>query len=535
MADETQLLYLEPDDEITTVVRRLREADAARVVLVASGRSKATSGAMALRLLAQVAAEEGRQLVLVADPGARALAAEAGIPAFASVADANAEGAVPLPAAPAQRAPIHVVRGEPEPAAPEVPTTGLGLEETQAVRTLSPLSGPRARPAGRVRGTAPARRARRVAIAAAVILALGLAGVAAAVVMPAATVTLVPQVRPVGPVDYTVELPLQGPEERRLEVEEGGSATGQHVDRIRATGVATFANYNFTGPVTVPAGTIASVDGAIHFATDADVEVPPARVVGLTVIPSEASVSVTAVRGGSRSNVAELAINRVEDQQLDGRLRGPLNAQDRRVFNGEPTRGGAIERAPAISQEDVDAVEAAIEAEMARQLDDLLAENPERTYLPGGRERPQIEVPEDLVGRVDPDGEGFSLVGTLDVSRPYFLTDELDAAAFQLLSDDPEAAPGQQVVADTIDVEIGEIEPGEASASVSVTVTAQAIPDIDEAALRGRIAGMTGEAARAELEPIGGVEVSLWPWWVDRVPTLEWRVRFDVRPAESAE
>src|ERR1051325_2692146 len=96
MADETQLLYLEPDDEITTVVRRLRETDAARVVLVASGRTKATTSAVALSLLAQGAAAEGREIALVADAAARALAAEAGIPAFASVADANVEGAVPL-------------------------------------------------------------------------------------------------------------------------------------------------------------------------------------------------------------------------------------------------------------------------------------------------------------------------------------------------------------------------------------------------------------------------------------------------------
>src|SRR4029453_10352345 len=95
MADDTQLLYLEPDDEVTSVVRRLREADASRVVLVASGRTKATTSAVALRLRAQVAAEEGHELILVADPGARALAAEAGIAAFASVADANVEGAVP--------------------------------------------------------------------------------------------------------------------------------------------------------------------------------------------------------------------------------------------------------------------------------------------------------------------------------------------------------------------------------------------------------------------------------------------------------
>src|SRR6187402_3496793 len=144
MADDTQLLYLEPDDEVTTVVRRLREADAGRVVLVASGRTKATTSAVALRLLGQVAAEEGREIALVADAGARALAAEAGIAAYASVADANVEDAVPATPPPAARAPIHVVRGAGEPAAPDQPAAlaaavavplASRLDETQAVPT----------------------------------------------------------------------------------------------------------------------------------------------------------------------------------------------------------------------------------------------------------------------------------------------------------------------------------------------------------------------------------------------------------------
>jgi hypothetical protein len=82
MGDEPQILYLEPDDEITSVIRRLRETDASRVVLVAAGRTKATSSALALRLLAGVAADEGRELALVADGLGRSLAAEAGIAAF---------------------------------------------------------------------------------------------------------------------------------------------------------------------------------------------------------------------------------------------------------------------------------------------------------------------------------------------------------------------------------------------------------------------------------------------------------------------
>src|SRR5205823_12412553 len=114
-ASEAQILYLEPDDEIPSVVRRVRESEMPRLVLVAPGRSKATSSSIGLRLLARHATEVGRQLSLVADPAARTLAAEAGIPAYASIADAQAETGdhdqSPQPA-PRPLAAIHVVRGE---------------------------------------------------------------------------------------------------------------------------------------------------------------------------------------------------------------------------------------------------------------------------------------------------------------------------------------------------------------------------------------------------------------------------------------
>src|SRR5690349_6408344 len=159
---EAQILYLEPDDEIPSVVRRVRESELPRLVLVAPGRSKATSSAIGLRLLARHANEVGRQLSLVADPAARALAAEAGIPAFASIDQAQADlgGALAAAPSPAQRplAAIHVVRGEAAspPAMPVVsgppvdaeaaPTGAVAgpgrsrIEDTQAVPVAPPVS-----------------------------------------------------------------------------------------------------------------------------------------------------------------------------------------------------------------------------------------------------------------------------------------------------------------------------------------------------------------------------------------------------------
>ena len=91
-----EMLYLEPDDEITAVVRRIRASSAERI----DSRCFGTQQGNVERDRAASAGTRGRgrgqrTFALVADPASRALAAEAGIAAFASVADAAVEGAVP--------------------------------------------------------------------------------------------------------------------------------------------------------------------------------------------------------------------------------------------------------------------------------------------------------------------------------------------------------------------------------------------------------------------------------------------------------
>jgi hypothetical protein len=110
-APGVEIVYLEPDDEIPSVIRRVHEPGAAHVILVAPGRIKALSSVIALRLLARIAGAAGMEVSLVADAPTRAMAAEAGIAAFPSLADAQAGGPATEPPAP-PRASIRVVRGE---------------------------------------------------------------------------------------------------------------------------------------------------------------------------------------------------------------------------------------------------------------------------------------------------------------------------------------------------------------------------------------------------------------------------------------
>jgi hypothetical protein len=59
---------------------------------------------------------------------------------------------------------------------------------------------------------------------------------------------------------------------------------------------------------------------------------------------------------------------------------------------------------------------------------------------------------------------------------------------------------------------------------VQVTVTALAARRIDEAAVRGQIAGKTVAEARDALKDLGEVVIDLWPAWVDRLPQLDFRI-----------
>ena len=82
------IVYLDVDDEITSAATRLRDAGETRVALVLPFGSRLATSRMNFRLLSREAFTHGRRLAIVApDGGTRALAASAGLPVFASVAE----------------------------------------------------------------------------------------------------------------------------------------------------------------------------------------------------------------------------------------------------------------------------------------------------------------------------------------------------------------------------------------------------------------------------------------------------------------
>jgi hypothetical protein len=539
MATESQLLYLEPDDEITSVVRRLRETDAPRVVLVASGRTKATTSAVALRLLAQVAADEGREVVLVADAFARSLAGEASIPAFATVAEANADGAVPLEPAAPRRAPIHIVRGEPVPGAPPPalapsprPAAPRG-DETQAVRlpTATPKRVPR-----RLRLLLSPRQVPPMALVAALAAVLLLVGGGLAAVLPSAMVTITPAVERLDPARYELRLDSPVLVTGTAQAAVTQPVAGTYHDLQPATGSVVLFNWNTFTAVEVAAGTGVASDNA-SFGTVATVVVPRAQFVSFnppTIQAGEARVGVQAGDPGPNGNVAAGSIDTVQDEETAAQLRFRSDNPERLVTNPEPTAGGLDASGPMVDQADVDAAVTALRTLLSDEVAKALATSVDAVVADASpAPEPTVTVPEGLVGTRDI--AEFELTGSLAYDRAWVSVNDVEAAARERLVDQAEIVPaGRELVQGSERVTIVSTRREGPDLVATVSVTAATVATIDEMALADSLAGMSFADARAVLGDLGAVEISGWPEWVDAFPRLTWRITIDVSRPEAS-
>ena len=536
MTDDQRLLYLEPDEEITSVVRRLRETDATRVVLVVPGRSRATASAVGLRLLASFAADAGRDLALVADGSTRALAAEAGIAVFATVADATA-GTVSADAPTSPRAPIHIVRGDGSPSAAPAPAPVSAVAPARAVRPASSdetvvvrVPPPEAkRRGGRHADRPPRGRAPWIVLAVVLVLAVTVG----AALLPSATIRIVAATTAIGPLEYPVSVPIAGRESGELEATHSATPTGERIELVPAIGVVTFYNFN-TVRVAVPLGTQVSVPDGPAFATDQRIEVPRGRVTGVSIEPGVAAVGITALEGGPGGNVAAGTIVSIDDQSVRAFLRGFPEITSRLVNNGDATAGGAEVPHTVVEQSDVDALVTLIELELAAQLASRLSASDRVYAAPSAEETPVIPVPDDLVGTEDL--ETFEFTGTLAFDRPYVMRSVAEEAALTAFAADLEAVPaGMSVVPESVTVVIGAATLAADALRIEATVAATAVADIDEEAIRQRAAGLTVGEARTELSELGELEIKLWPAWVDHVPGLTMRITVLPVPPEASE
>jgi len=523
------------------------------------------------------------------DSATRALAASAGLPVFASVAEYETSFAgtdeVPAPPAPPDHGPADAAGDRPKPsrrraasAKPESETAGPPLAATAAsesptgptpatppdevvpVRVSGPPAFPAAREPGpdpdvgdafawrgpdRPPGSRPRHRAEprpgtrggsRLPIVI-VLAALGLValvgGVAAYVLLPSATVVVSPRVEALAPLDIvvTADPEATAPDAAALVVP-------AEVVNLDVTASDTFEATGKRVEEAQAKGTIRfsnldflrtnTIPGGSIVSTNAGVRF---RTNATITVPRADLVGLTVFPGRKVVGVTAVepgTAGNVEPNTIVIVPQGE-DPQALRVVNPEALSGGTHEEFPTVAQEDVDAALDQLTTALAVAFQARLADP--SIADPGATVFDATAILGDATPTVDPS----TLVGQevasfeLGLAAPGTVVAVNPAPvaeiADQLLR--ARVTAGHQLVADSIHVRVGDPVVSGQSVSFSATAIGQEIAVLDPAELRTMILGKPLEAARELLAPYGEVELTAWPEWVASIPTIADRV--DVR------
>ncbi len=577
------IVYLDVEDEITTAAARIRTANAPRVGMVIPFGSRVATSRINFRLLAREAQHANRRLDVVApDASARALAASAGLPVFASVAEyeaalesgeaADIEQAAATAAVPPWRSPAGAptIRGAAAAGTPR-PAEGAPAALAGAQRTATePASQGRkshARPATEAEAASLAaggrsaaarnpqardvpvapsahRRGRRAGILIVVLalaVVLGFGGAVAAVALPSADITVTPVLQAVPPVSVTVRadttaigvdpvgliIPATSVD---VPVTSQGDfpVTGVSIQQTPASGSVTFDSINTVNAMPVARGTRVSTSDGVTFSTTDSVTVPRATVPGggTTITHGTATVGVVAVSSGPKGNVPAGAIDQVPSS---------LAAMQISVSNGSATTGGTRTELPKIAPGDVVAAKDKLSADLTAALATALADPtlapqgttlyPDTATLGGPTFTPDAA---GLAGKVLKAGQTtFSLKA--DATSTAIAVDPTPLTAIGQSAVRAAVTPGDQIVESSIQVTVGDGTVGEdGTVSYPVSGTALERRPLDVAALKSSVLGKSEADATAALEPFGKVAITLWPFWVTGVPTSGDRVTLSI-------
>ena len=377
------------------------------------------------------------------------------------------------------------------------------------------------------------------------VVVVGAVGVGAYLLLPSASITVTPRIEDLGPVTFKVHadptatsvdeaagvvpaVTLTVPVETQSEF----AATGKRVEKHPAKGAVKWTNCDPTSAYRIPSGTVVKTASGTAFTTDEEVFLPVAILSGGGASPSldcqSSEVSVTADVPGPDGNVDAGTIRVVPPR---------YNSNVLRVNNPAPTTGGTREEFTRVSQKDVDAALAKLDADLQDQFATEVqhpSDVPEGTTpFPAtavlGESTPSVD-PQTLVGQeVDSFTLGLSADGTV------LAADASPAEAIGEQRLQASVAEGRELVPGSTSVEIGDGTVVDGRIEFPVTASATQVRPLDAAALERTVLGLPIEQAKAALQPYGDVVIDPWPSWVTSVPSLEQRVILTVgQPVSEA-
>jgi len=587
------IFYLDIDDEITSAAARIRGTEDLGVVLVLPSGSRIATSRINFRLLAREAQQRSRRLSIVTpDASARALAATAGLPVYASTMEY--ESSLDEPAGVGEEhagpavVPVAGVAVQPSAPPPDVGPSvaqarrltpdelaareaalagGVGdSPSVQSVRAAQSAPGggrgaryaatpePHVVPARPDASTGPAaergplepprpRRRHRTALIVVVLLVafLGVAGGAAAyLLLPTASIVLTIRPAPLAPVEFVAT------------ADPAVTATDPAAAVVPAMRLQIPLAANGTFPATGKRVDEAPAVGSVTW-TNCD----PTRSYSLpkgTLVRTVAGIAfgtdetvflpvailnppriacqdrVVSVTAAKTGTAGNVPAGTITV------IPGQYNSVVISVRNPAPTSGGIRNEFPKVTQKDVTAALAALGTQLDAQLAAGAAAPP---GLPAGSTAfPQTATRDAATPTVDTTTLVGQEVAQFDLgvtsTGTVVTVDQgpiLALGAARLAAAVP---AGSGMVAGSAQVTVGSGTVDGQRVHFGVTARGESVPRVDQAALRTQLLGRSPADARAILAAYGDAAVTLWPGWATTIPTLDARVELQVTSQPGA-
>jgi hypothetical protein len=514
------VIYVDIEDDITSIIDKVKHADASIVALVPPKRIGVLQSVVNLKLLQRAADGVNKRVVMItSDASLTALAAGAMIPVARNL---QSKPEIPEQST-FEQDDEEVITGE------EV-SGGDNNDTDDAPLVVAPIA------ASAAASKAKARRRggptvpnfdnfrNKTALIAGGVLALILFFVWAFIFAPKAVVTIAAKTTP-----YSVNKAITATPNGALSVESGTlgavskelaktasvdfQATGKKDVGEKATGGVKFTN-NSSSAATINAGTELTTSGGLEFVLDATVSVPAATLSFSCpnyLCPSSANGSVTASTPGTKYNAAS--------GSLSG---GPSNVSA--VFSA-PTTGGTDKTITVVSEQDAATAREkltsqnadAMKAELKKQFsNDIMVVDESFATTPGN---PTVAP---AVGQE-------ASTAKLSVETKYSMLGlkRTDVAAIieQDLKKQLSGIPNQQIYDKGTDsVRFTNVSRDGDNFKLSLQTTGYIGPKIDTAKLAEQLAGKREGEIIAKVKTYDGIEnvtVNFSPFWVSKAPSAD--------------
>lgn len=300
-------------------------------------------------------------------------------------------------------------------------------------------------------------------------------------------------------------------------------ATGEIAVGDKATGLAIFYNSFSSSSEAFPKGTKLQSEQGKVFLTISAISVPGAEVVAGEAVPGSATVQVEGEEVGEEFNIDK---TKFIIQGLPASKKADVYAQTK-----TPIKGGASHLVKAVSEQDIAQARAQLEKELIEKVTQDARAKMDAGYTTGegGIKTETIEVTTSIP--VDGEGEQFDLKILIKATLFAFNEQEVQSIIQQKLVFD---IPDKKHLVEQqggISYTIRDANPAKQEATLATLVEKKLVWDIDTSSLREQLRGKSKEEAESLLKNLKTVQastVSCWPFWVSNIPQFTKKIQIQL-------